>query len=347
MKRINRYKRLISYYLRKKVDQKLLVMESDDWGLERARDSNALEAIISKYGAERISRWTKDSLETVDDLVMIYDLFELHKDKFNSPPVLTANFVTHNLDYQSKYELKFKPISQGYNYGDAELFNKYNEGIKKKYFIPQLHGFSHYNVALLKKDFDSENFLEDFELGFPLAKSTIKGNLSMYRGECFDPDFSVNFSRATEAFNKRFGYYSTTFIPPNYIYNRKQSRTLIKNKIELLQSGATVVTDKGKNLISPFFRKKSRIIRSCRNARLDTHQDYNYLADHCINQINKAFEQKSPAVIDIHRVNFSGKFSPETREKTLTELDKVFTYLHKHHPQTKFLSSNELVKYLI
>jgi hypothetical protein len=346
LKKINKYKRVISFYLRKKIKTKCIVLESDDWGLERAKDEFALQKVIEKYGKQYISRWTTDSLETVEDLDSIFELLNRYKERFENGPILTANFITHNLDYSSKGELQFRAISDGFNFGESELFKKYKEGINRKIFMPQLHGFSHYNVSLLEQDFKSPDFIDDLEVGFPLAKSTIKGRLSIYRSECFDPNFQKNFVQAVKVFKDVFGFYAKTFIPPNYIYNQKENFVLSNNNIELLQSGAQLTSSEGKNFISPLFRKKKKLIYSERNARLDTHVDYNFPANQCINSIETAFLNKVPAIVDIHRANFSGKFTPETRQRTLEELDKVFRYLSQKHPDAEFISSDILIKKL-
>lgn len=340
---INRIKRKISFRLRKKITGKYVIIESDDWGLERARDSFAVQQIIEKYSEKNISRWTKDALETEEDLSLVFDLFDMFRNKFQNAPVITANFITHNLDYSSPNELKFKPISEGYNFGKDILFNKYQEGMDKGYFMPQLHGFSHYNTHLLKKDFHSCDFSEDFAIGFPLAKSTIKSNLGLYRAECFDPFFQDNLQKASAVFFDTFGYHSKTFIPPNYLYSNKHNSILATNHIQLLQASSHFLCEKGKSNIRPYLRKSDGLIYSLRNARLDVHKDYDFLANNCIKQIEGAFSNDMPAVIDIHRVNFAGSYSAETRLKTIEELNKVLLFLSKNHPDTIFISSYQLI----
>ena len=344
LNQLNRYKRKISFYLRKKVTRKYVIIESDDWGLERAKDEDALSKIVQKYDDRNCTRWTRDALETEEDLDQLFVLFDYFKNKFDQPPIITANFITHNVDQSSKERLKFKPISEGYNYGNAGLFDKYREGFDKKYFIPQLHGYSHYDTSLLEQCFQSDDFVEDFKIGFPLAKSTIKGKLSLYRGECFDPNFSKIIVEAIEVFKTTFGYYSKTFIPPNYLYSDKMNRLLTAHHIELLQSTGQFLSTGGNEVVRPYFRRKKGLLYSIRNARLDTHFHYNCLSEYCIKHIESAFTNKMPAVIDIHRVNFSGKYSPETRLKTLEELNKVFLYLYQKHPESIFISSDALLK---
>jgi len=99
---INKYKRLTSFYLRNRVSKKIVVIESDDWGLERAIDATSLSKIVEKYGKSNISRWTTDAIESVEDLELIYNLFATYQNSFLKAPQLTANFITHNIDYSSK-----------------------------------------------------------------------------------------------------------------------------------------------------------------------------------------------------------------------------------------------------
>jgi hypothetical protein len=343
---LNTFKRKASFRLRRRLQVKCVLLESDDWGLERARDEEALARVVAKYGIENCSRWTTDALELPDDLDQLYHLLSHFKEKFEVGPVLTANFITHNIDYSMPQGLRFKPISEGFNFGDPGLFAKYREGIKKGVFVPQLHGFSHYDTGQLKQAYDCTEFRENFEIGFPLAKTTIKRNLWLYRGECFDPAFAGNIRSAAQVFKEVFGYHSRSFIPPHYLYEDRLGSTILSQRIELLQSSGHFLDPGGSNSLSPLFRKKRGLIYSSRNARLDTHHDYNYLGDRCIQSIERAFANRVPAVIDIHRVNFSGRYSPGTRQKTLDELALVLEYLHREHPETKFLSSDGLADML-
>jgi hypothetical protein len=344
IKKINKYKRLMSFQLRQKIEKKIVIIESDDWGMERAKDQECLDAIIDKYKKKRISRWTTDALETVDDMKLLYDLLDSHKDKFRFKPIITANFITHNIDHSSPEQLVFKPISDGYNFADNKIFKSYTDGIARGFFKPQLHGYSHYDTNLLAEDFNSKRFQKNLKLGFATAKTTIKKHLSLYRAECFDPNFENNIHQAAEVFKNVFGYYSDSFIPPNYSYLDSLNPILYKNNIKSLQAASHFVDRNGNNSVNAQYKYKNNLLYTARNARLDTHPDYDYLADNCINQIETAFSQKVPAVIDIHRVNFSGKFSPNTRQKTIEELDKVLRYLYKFYPDVVFMTSDELLR---
>jgi len=53
-----------------------------------------------------------------------------------------------------------------------------------------------------------------------------------------------------------------------------------------------------------------------------------------------------PAIIDMHRVNFSGTYTPEYRNMALEELEKVICFLAKNYPEVLFLASDELIPYI-
>ena len=65
--------------------------------------------------------------------------------EFESPPKITANFITHNIDYDKKTELSFTPLNQ-LLIKNKILKKKYFEGIHGKIIYPQLHGYCHYNI---------------------------------------------------------------------------------------------------------------------------------------------------------------------------------------------------------
>ena len=92
----------------------------------------------------------------------------------------------------------------------------------------------------------------------------------------------------------------------------------------------------------PYFQKRNDIYWSIRNARLDPHQEYNFYHEQCIDSIGKAFENKVPAIIDFHRVNFAGTYAPEYRSRTIRELDLLLEKIYSKWPDVKFIHSQKL-----
>lgn len=341
------FAKYLPHFLRKRIKEKIIIIESDDWGMERLICGETLDWMRRKFGEESFTRWSYDSLETPEDLDLIFDLLERYESKFEKPPVITANFITHNVDYDSKESLKFKSINSGFNAGSDDVRNLYLKGIDKGYIYPQLHGYSHYNVSELKNFFETEEGREAHERKFFTAKSTMRKNLSSLQGE-----FSLNnkeasgFESAAAEFKKFFGFYSSTMIPPAFIFNEQYTSLLSGNGIRMVQSSNRLMSDKKAKFRHPFFRQKDNLYWSVRNCRLDPVPEYGFYSGQCIESIRKAFEFSYPAVIDFHRVNFSGKFKPEVRERTLTELKLLFDAVYEKWPSVKFMNSSEFAERL-
>ncbi len=338
----------LPFLLRRKFKEKYIIIESDDWGLERALNKEALDWAGRKFGTDNFSRWTTDSLETPEDMDCLFEILEKYKSKFEYPPVITANFITHNIDYKDKNNLCFKSLSSGFNNEESSGNKKlYDEGIKKKYIFPQLHGYSHYNISSVSDYFETSEGKEAFNNNFFFAKSTIRKNLSFLQGEMSSSNLkSGNIKEAAAEFERYFGFKSKSFIPPTFIFDTDLTEILKQCGIQMLQSSNRLVSSDKNKYSFPYFRKSKGIYRSVRNARLDPHPEYKFFFEQCADSVGKAFETGNPAVIDFHRVNFAGKYAPEYRERTLTELDSLFDIIYKKWPDAKFINSQNLTEIL-
>jgi len=336
--------RYLPHYLRKKFKEKIIVIESDDWGMERAMSKDSISILKKKHSEEKLTRWTYDALETKEDIELLFGLLESFKNEFEYPPVITANFITHNIDYSSSDEMKFIPISSGFNSYSEDVRNLYKYGIENKFIYPQLHGFSHFNLSELSKYFYTQEGKEAFENKFFTGNSTIRGKLKFLNGELSNENKEIKIKESVEELYNLFKIRSETIIPPNFILDRRFIEGLKHNGIKMVQSSNRMVESDGSRYRFPFFRKRNGIVWSVRNARLDPHKDYGFYYGECIKDIGKAFENKLPAIIDLHRVNISGKFTPEYRDKTLAELKNLFDTIKKKWPDVKFLNSSELNK---
>ncbi|MEO6695003.1 MAG: hypothetical protein ABIY50_02285 [Ignavibacteria bacterium] len=333
----------LPFFLRKKFDEKYIIIESDDWGLERALSVESIEWMKKKFGENKFSRWTLDSLETSDDITGIYDVLEKYTGKFENPPVLTANFITHNVDYSSKEILKMIPVSKGFNENSEDVRWLYKIGIAKNYIYPQLHGYSHYNLNELKDYFLTEEGIEAFNNNFLGGRSTIKGNMSFLQGELSLKNTNAsNLKEATMVFSDLFGFYPKTIIPPTFIFDIQHLKILRDNGITLIQSSNRLITTDKKRFNFPYFQKRKGLYWSIRNSRLDPNPEYNFYHEQCINSIEKAFENRSPAIIDFHRVNFAGKFNPDYKQTTLKELKLLLDKIYEKWPEAKFIHTQTL-----
>lgn len=335
------------YYFRKRFKEKYIIIESDDWGLERGVTDESIDWLERKFGKENLSRWSYDALETGEDLMMLYDLLDTFRDKFENAPVITANFITHNIDYSNSDSLSFIPLTAGFNIGSEDVRRAYNKGIDKGYIFPQLHGYSHYNIKELREYFETDEGKEAFQKKFLTGKSTVRKNFKKFQGELSNGnDLNYYIKEAAVEFQRFFGFRSSSIIPPTFILDPEIITKLKDNQIKLIQSSNRLQTTDKKRYFHPNFQKRKDLYWSIRNARLDPDPGYDFYHGQCLSSIEKAFAEQSPAVIDFHRVNFSGRYAPEYRERTLDELSKLLNSIYSKWPDAKFIHTQQLTEML-
>lgn len=334
--------KFLPHYLRKRFRKKFVVIESDDWGLERAIEEESIDWAKRKYGEENFTRWTLDALETKEDLKLLYQVLSSYKDDAGAFPVITANFITHNIDYSNKESLSFLPLSKGFNFSE-NVHESYRRGIADGLMHPQLHGYSHYNISELNEYFKTEESREAFDNKFLTSRSTIRGNLAFLQGELSESNAESSLIRiAADEFEKTFGFRSKTIIPPTFILDKKLIDDIKASGVGLVQSSNRVTESNKQRYNFPFFRKYKGLVWSIRNARLDPCKGYDFYHEQCIESIDKAFANESPAIIDFHRVNFSGRFNPAYRDRTLAELDSLIRKILLRWPDVTFIHSQKL-----
>jgi hypothetical protein len=343
---LNRLTRYLNYYLRKKFSEKLIIIESDDWGMERGLTPESLKWAEQKYGKKVFSRWTTDALETGEDLQKLMNVLSYHAHKFSSPPVITANFITHNVDYESRDILRMRPITEGFNSESEDVRPLYKKAIEEKFIFPQLHGYAHCNLSKTEAYFKTADGREAFDNKFFTVGTTFKKTDGFLRGELSENEHATRIAEATKVFEKFFGTRSQTLIPPHFIIDKSFLPMLAELGISYLQAGRGLIDSNGNKYNVPPFWKMKKLTWGVRNARLDPHPDYNFDGVKCLKDIQIAFEHKQPAILDFHRVNFSGKFAKGYRDHSLKELDNVLKGIYKKWPDARFINSTQILDYI-
>ncbi len=323
-----------------------MIIESDDWGLERCTNEEGFANLCKKYPESIRTRWFYDSLETNYDLDRLFGLLESHSDNFIKKPTITGNFITFNVDYTTLDKLNLKGISQ-----NNELPREaYLEAISKKIFYPQLHGYSNYNNNELSNYFLDKDGYEDFLNGFFVAINTTRGNTKKFHGEYSDEN--LNFQReiklAQIEFNNVFGFDSISVIPCTFVLDKSAQENLINNNFKIIQGANRLRDSRHRKRHLPVLRFKRGVLYNLRNARLDVHPDYEKFANTEMleRSMERAFKYRQPCVVDFHRVNFVSKYSQKWADNCLFELDKFFKYCRSKHPEIIFMNTVEFYKYL-
>ena len=347
-------------------DKKQILLLSDDWGSVRIKSTQDQEALVKK-GLIINNRFDQyDSLETNEDLELLFEVLTKYKDHNGNHPCITAVTNVANPDFKKIKESDFQEyhyetIASTYlRYPDSDrVLNLTHEGIHNKIFIPQSHGREHVQVnwwmeELQNKDsFASKFFDHEF---FFLYNSLLKNN---YRGRdivaAFDvltqDDLDSQIIIAKDSliiFDNLFGFKSKIFTPPALFYNPQIEEIIKREGIDWIDVGRlfkvpqTDGTEKWQfNYLGR--KKKSGLKVLVRNAMFESNISQSESAvDRCLYDIEQAFKLRQPAIISNHRACFTGRIDDNNRRKGLFELDLLFSRIVKKWPDVEFISINQL-----
>lgn len=345
--------------------QKLLVIESDDWGMIRMASKEAFYDFLTKgYQVNKCVYSSNDSLENNEDLECLYDVLDSVRDRDNRPAKFTINNIVANPNFTAIRSsgmqnyvwerftdtLKKHPDSN-------RVMDLYYEGIEKGFIQPQFHGREHLGIGrwmqALKNQSEKHLLAFDHEMYAVHEKGSLSCNneyLNAFvdEGSEYEP-ISNRIAEGLDIFESIWGFRSQSLIAPCYTWNSEIESDLFNAGIRYIQ-GARVQ-------IIPFLNteKRGKRYRYCGE---QNHLGQRYLIrnvhfepvespvrDHvneAMAQIDLAFRYRKPAIIGSHRVNYIGSINPENRENGCKQLR---TLLHKvvvKWPDVRFISSDEL-----
>ena len=154
-------------------------------------------------------------------------------------------------------------------------------------------------------------------------------------------------------FEELFGYRSKTIIPTNYLWNTDYNNELYKSGIIGVQGVKRLYNpinaNQGQKLRYLGLDLNSKIVNLVRNNRLELSltEDKKIELNECLRRISHAFLLNKPAVISMHRINFSGEIFEENRNENLNYLFELFSQIKKKWPEVEFLSSDQLALKII
>jgi hypothetical protein len=368
----------INDYIRKNVanipgwstNRKLLIIESDDWGSVRIKDSDALKLLKSKgLNVDRSHYNSVESLENNQDLECLFELLISFKDKNGNHPIFTPMCIMGNPDFEKIKESDYQSYFFQPLHDTLAEFPKSNRlldlwkiGFELKIFIPEIHGREHVNVRRYLKILQSHEgreglryALENHSLG---PSSYNEYNYPNYLGALY-PEPKEEISElhnylldAGILFNKYMGYKPRVFIAPNAEEPKELEKSLKEIGVKYLTRSKRRKYPLGDGRFASewnFIGKRNELDQVVlnRNAFFEPvcfgKNQYNTdWVDSCMREIEIAFRWKKPVVISSHRVNYVGSISPENRDKGLNELSRLFKNILKIWPDIEFISSFEL-----
>ncbi len=350
-----------------RTNRKIIVIESDDWGMIRMASKEAYNWFLENgYKVDQSPVDRNDALETNDDLELLFGVLSKVKDKYGCNPVITANNIVANPDFEKIKAAEFseyfyEPFTQTLDRysGRDRVFELYKEGINQRLFYPQFHGREHINVNQWMKQLNSNNkkVLDAFKHNMPTVYKSVYTNCRNENLDAFGKVESDGWAEKEEViqtgldlFERIWGYRSLSFIAPCYIWPTEIEKILYQNGIKYMQ-GTHVQREPtfNSNIKKKYhyqgqtnkFGQRYLVRNVVFEPSLDPSEDS---VSRALKEISCAFRHKKPAIICTHRFNFMGSIHSENRVKTLEKLYTLLTKLKKQWPEVEFMTTPELGK---
>lgn len=348
----------------RKIKEKIIVIESDDWGAIRMPSLETYNQLLSNGIRVDLNPYEKlDSILTEIDLLELFGVLESFKDNKNNHPVITANAVVANPDFNLIKESDFQKyhresiLSTLDSYGD-KLWDKWMYGSQKGILKFQYHAREHVNVSLwmksLQLDKDSSRFFFQNHLVGGLNFNQRWYNPFVTATHFLNQQDKVNkinnYAAGLDEFEDIFGFKSKTVIPTNYLWDSTFNYILRERGVEGLQGS--------KVLIDPLSRTKAakRYNFKINNGLMDIVRNCSFEPALSVNKrnelemlkrnVNILLKLNLPIIISMHRINFSGRLFSNNRDENLLLLYDFFSWVIKKWPEIEFKSSDELLGYM-
>lgn len=362
----NRLKRNVAEHRDFRTNRHIVVFESDDWGSIRMSNKKDWEKLLKMgYAVDKRPYERFDTLESAEDLEALFEVLVKHKDCNGNHPVITANMLMANPDFERIEKLGFQeyffePIAKTYEryFGDTKVLELMRQGIDKGVFIPQSHGREHFNVAQWMKGLQESN--EDLLTAFRFGMCGIapkhhseQGNQMMNallaENEKEQEKIDELVAEGLRMFKQLWGFKSKTFVAPCYLWNEQTEVELANGGVKLIQTSRTS-KPAFKSPTRYFFsgqRNKFGQVYNIRNCKFEPSTDEGgATVGALMKQIDDSFSQHKIAIFSTHRINYVSGISEQNRTNTLCLFDQFFTFLLKKYPDTEFISSDRILDVL-
>lgn len=346
--------------------RKIIVIESDDWGAVRMPSREVYEKFLSKGIAVDKQYFTKyDCLESNEDISNLFEVLYKHKDMHGNAAVVTANAVVANPDFDrirenGKSAYCYQLITDTYNSYPAhdkvmQLWIKH--GIGENLLWPQFHGREHINVRNWMKAVNSDSFVEELAftsqtiLGIKASQDEVKYKSYMAAFEYDNVEHQKEIETITkeglEIFESLFGFSSKSFTASCSIQGEHIDKVLKAKGVDFHQLGQQFrpIGNGQIKRVDKFWGQTNAEgqLYWRRNITFEPSKNPSYdWVDHCLREIRAAFMMGKPAVINSHRVNYSGGIFLENRDNSLRLLDELLKKVKSKWPAVEFMNSEQL-----
>ena len=351
-----------------RTERKIVVIESDDWGSIRMPSKEVYELLRKAgLGVDKDPYNKYDSFSSEEDLTRLFEVLSAFKDKKGNSPVITANCVMANPDFDKirasnfqeyHFELFTETLKRYPKHTNS--FKLLQEGIAKKLFYPQFHGREHVNIYRWMKALkeNSKDTRLAFDNGlFGISANSNKESRSHYMAALdFDSEEELNnlkfiVKEGLNLFEQVYGFRSVSFIAPCYTWSGSLEPLLYDSGVRYLKgnfiqaepahtSGRIRYKRRYHYLGQQNNHQQYYLIRNC---FFEPSQKENYdWVTYCLKEIDNAFRWHKPASISMHRLNFIGFIDPSNRDRNLPKLKTLLSEILKRWNDVEFMTSAQL-----
>ena len=351
--------------------RKIIVFQSDDWGLcGWCPDLEAYREVLDKDENLRYLEHGKSTLESPEDMERLFDVLLKYKGGDGRPPIFQAAYIMSNPDYDAIREsgckiysdLVIPEVPSRWQRGD--FIAKAKEGIKMGLWHPVYHGNSHFNrfkwIKLIRA--------KDKTTMLAFKHQTFINMSDSYE---YDPKLKTaqqetSISTGIRRFYDVFGYYPKSAICPGYVWQNKTEKILAKYGIKVIQGknlqeikrsfpakvrGKLInwmgqkASDKPWQISMGDYNPRLKIYYLNRNVYFEPFGGRNpqHGAEGAYKGIVSAWERNEPAVVCTHRINYV-YLDDKWVEESLNQLDLLLSKIQTEHPEAVYLTDWEVVQ---
>lgn len=345
-----------------KSQEKIIIIESDDWGSERVPNSNVREELKKNGINMESSPYSKfDTLERLEDMEMLEHLLSRIEIEYKKKVKITTNFIIQNPDFskikQSDYKDYYaKSFIETYLSRDNnnKVWDKIKDLKEQQFIKPQFHGREHINIPFWLNELQNNNkkLLNAFDLGCFAIDHITKNNdnlLSSFQyNNLIQKEFVKNsFKDGYNKFHQIFGFTSKSIVVPRHVWHPDLNLEFKAVGVKFIQSAINqeVINQEGFYKIKHYtgeIDKISGLRFLVRNVYFEPSYDEGYdWVQKALNKINFLFYLNVPVIISMHRLNFVGGLCEKSRDKNIKLFEKLLIEIIKKHKEVKFLTSDE------
>ncbi len=324
------------------------------------------DLIRERYRVDLCPYTSFDSLASEKDLEQLFYVLMEFKDRNGFHPVITANAVMANPDFEKIRQNRFSEyIYKRFTdtlkkYPDhSGSFNLWKQGKEENLFYPQFHGREHLNVRAWMDALDNKKSkyrsVFDREIFWLGAGEEDKTDVSIRAA--FDAQSAVDIEdhkkiieEGLDLFEEIFGYRSESFIAPNFVFSGGLNSILYDGGVKYIQGmkyQKLPKLERNKNELVRHFQGERNhsgqfyLVRNCVFEPSQFPESYDNVEE-CLKGIKNAFLWRKPAIISAHRLNFIGHIVPENRERNLKLFRELLKSILVQWPEVEFMTSAQL-----